>query len=168
VVLFTENSSEPYHPEDSIAVLRNTPGTLPLLTTECHDLDSMVVDVGCNAGVGGSIWCEAAEQKHGQFEREIKPTSFTFGAGETVATSEVVVVPILLGNTHAKVRMHIVPGPLPPLLSRPSMAKMGMVISLKDDSISGNIDGEHFSSPLHLSSSGHYLIRIVTSPTAIP
>jgi hypothetical protein len=153
---------------DPAQVLRNSKGTLPHLATECLDLDSIVVDVGCNAGVGGSLWCQAAEKKYGSFERETSPTSFTFGAGGPVATDEVVIVPFVLGNCMAKMRMHIVPGPLPPLMSRPTMKALGMMINTKDDCCTGEIEGHAFLSPLTLSSSGHYLLRMVAPSVALP
>ena len=142
--------------------------TLPLISTKCLNQDAMVADVGCNAGVGGSLWCQAAELKYGKFERETSMTSFTFGAGKPVYTDEVVIVPIVLGNCQAKIKMHIIPGALPPLMSRPTMKRLGMNISTKDDSVSGEIDGHLFSSPLALSSSGHYLLRLVAPSPTVP
>ena len=92
-------------------------------------------------------------------------TSFTFGAGNPVATDEVVIIPIILGNSLAKIKMHIVPGALPPLMSRPTMKQLGMKINTKDDCVSGEIDGNPFTSPLTLSSSGHYLLSLVATST---
>ena len=78
-------------------------------------------------------------------------TLFKFGAGPDVAAVERVVLPVFLGPGRFLVRVLVVPGGFPMLISRPTLTSLGAnleffnhVLHLPDSAI-----------PLHLSAVGH-------------
>ena len=73
-------------------------------------------------------------------------------------------IPVLLAGKEAFVKFFIVPGCLPPLLSKPCMKRLGGILNLANDTFSGNFKGSPFSLPMTDSVTGHSLVHLPRMP----
>ena len=94
-----------------------------------------VLDIGATATIAGADWLSAfvarlpASQRRGILS-EAADAVFTFGGGATQRARERVTFPLLIGGRSAAVRAWVVEGSLPMLLSRQSMASLGVVLDV--------------------------------------
>ena len=139
----------------------NTSSTLWALMLNCLQQGAIVADLGCSSSVTGSEYVAALEKAMGRtFLREDIPRKFVFGSGDPVWAEYLVHVPGTLKGRRFGIKMHVVPGPLPPLLSKPIMKRLGLSLNLVDDSATGSVDGVQFQRQLLTSPTGHYLFPL--------
>jgi hypothetical protein len=150
-----------------------TPSCMDPLTDECHKHNALVVDPGCAVNVAGSQWESKASRSLGPFRTHKESRNFKFGAGQSVWSTKCVLVPVLIAGHNVWLKFFIIPGPLPPLLSKGTMKKLSMVIDMGNDRASGLVDYKDasgvaqrspFAFPLIDSPTGHYLISFPKVP----
>jgi hypothetical protein len=150
-----------------------TPSCLDRLTDECHKHSALVVDPGCAVNVAGSEWASKASKYLGPFRTHHESRNFKFGAGQSVWSTKCVLVPSVVGGVNVWFKFFIIPGSLPPLLSKGTMKKLSMVLDMGNDRASGVVryKDEHkvehvspFALPLIDSPTGHYLISFPKMP----
>ena len=140
------------------------PPLLSRLMEHCCAHDSFVADPGCAANVGGDVWLARASKKRGPFRIVEETRDFTFGAGLSVTSIKCVALPCLLAGKDVYIKFSIILGVLPPLLSKPTMKRMGGILNMVTDTLSGNITGSPYSIPLVDSATGHYLVHLPRLP----
>jgi hypothetical protein len=166
------NTSKKHHPGRSVRhakTKRNHRGNPPSpllsrLMEECCKHDSLVVDPGCLANVGGEEWLARASRARGPFRIVDEERDFTFGAGLSVSSIKCVAIPCLVAGKELYIKFFIVPGVLPPLLSKSTMKRMGDILNMVEDTLSGSVSGSSYSFPLVTSDTGHYLVHLPRMP----
>jgi hypothetical protein len=151
----------------------STPSCMDRLADECLKHKALVVDPGCAANVAGSQWEAKASRTLGPFRTHKESRNFKFGAGQSVWSTKCVLIPVLIAGHNVWLKFFIIPGPLPPLLSKGTMKKLSMVIDMGNDRASGLVDYKDasgvaqrspFAFPLIDSPTGHYLISFPKVP----
>jgi len=95
----------------------------------------VVLDIGATATIAGTAWVSAfvarlpSAQRHG-IVSEAADAVFKYGGGATERARERVTLPLRIGGRATSVRTWVVNGSLPMLLSRQSMASMGVVLDV--------------------------------------
>jgi hypothetical protein len=149
------------------------PSCMDRLTDECHKHKALVVDPGCAVNVAGSQWADRASRYLGPFRIHKESRNFKFGAGQSVWSVKCVLIPVLIAGHNVWLKFFIIPGALPPLLSKGTMKKLSMVIDMGNDRASGLVEykdasgaakSSPFSFPLIDSPTGHYLISFPKLP----
>ena len=164
--------SKKKHPGRSVSntdVQRNHRGNPPSpllsrLMEECCKHDSLVVDPGCIANVGGEEWLARASKARGPFRILDEQRNFTFGAGLSVSSTKCVPLPCLVARKGVYIEFFIVPGVLPPLLSKSTMKRMGGILNMVEDTLSGTVLESTYTIPLVNSDTGHYLVHLPRMP----
>lgn len=105
-----------------------------------HDAGFGIIDTGCGRGIVG----EKTLQRHlellqgyGYTCTELKPKAHTFryGNGSCDQTSRRVELPIFVAGKEMRVRLHVVPGHVPLLLSKRLLKSLGALIDLNDNKL---------------------------------
>ena len=136
-------------------------GQLESLTAECVDNDAAVMDEACTHAVTGTDWVEGIEREWGvEFKKTPSNVGYQFGNGAS-RTVYGIVVPFKFGEVEYDAHFDVVKGPLPPLLGRPELMAMGMIV----DHGAGQVHlptavGNYVSVPLKASESGHWMVPI--------
>ena len=99
-----------------------------------------VVDTGCAKFIMGKetlrLWQRQWEKYGMKIEVIAGPAQkFRFGNDECVSTQEVALLPVGLGGKDGIVRVYVIPGNVPLLVSQEFMREMGTVIDLVNDKI---------------------------------
>ena len=128
--------------------------------------ESAVIDTGCTKTVAGQIWFEnfksnLTENTLKETETFPSNTSFKFGDGRKVKSSNGVIFPVEIANRHCKINAKVVWENIPLLLSKTSLKKCGTIINMNEDKTT--IFREEVV--LHQSTSGHYCIDILPTFT---
>lgn len=129
-----------------------------LLSQEAKN--SLVVDTGCTATVGGQEWgdimvdslCEESKKK---VEKLPSNRVFYFGGGETLRSQGKWRIPVEIAGTKVMLETDIVTSKIPCLLSRKDLKAMGCNIDLVNDKITlfGN------TVDMDLTTAGHYAVE---------
>eukprot|EP00435_Cladocopium_sp_Y103_P011882 s2377_g3.t1 len=105
-----------------------------------HPAGYGVVDTGCGRGVIGAETLkrhEGALQKHGLHveDLETKPHKFRYGNGPADVSHRRVQVPIYIRGREMKMRLHVVPGDVPLLVSKRFLKSLGARVALDSNEI---------------------------------
>ena len=95
-----------------------------------HPAGHGVVDTGCGRGVIGDetlLRHEQALKKHGLFIEELasKPHRFRYGNGSADTSHRRVQIPIFIKGREMRMRLHVVPGEVPLLISKRFLKSLG-------------------------------------------
>jgi hypothetical protein len=144
-----------------------SPSGLLAVTEECLKHNAGVHDSGSAGTVGGTTWLAGYEATNGDLLREEgTEDSFGFGAGGEKAVKNSVVLQLKYGTTTYPLRVNIVEGDLPLLISRVDQEAMdGVTRSKKHLFCLPAPDGAETAVPLVISESGHWLIPLKWRPS---
>ncbi|OSX73858.1 hypothetical protein BU14_0323s0002 [Porphyra umbilicalis] len=125
-----------------------------------------IVDPGATATVVGADWLRAylgALPSRMRRTAVRRPASvlFRFGDDRTTLAKNHWDIPVVLGGVVRRLGTHVIPGPLPLLLSRPSLRAAEAVLDLTADSLW--LKDRHVSIPLVVNSTGHLTINLLPS-----
>eukprot|EP00435_Cladocopium_sp_Y103_P011900 s3832_g3.t1 len=97
-----------------------------------HPAGYGVVDTGCGRGV-----IESALAKHGLHieELETKPHRFRYGNGSADVSHRRVQIPIYIKGREMKMRLHVVPGDVPLLVSKRFLKSLGARVAMDSNEI---------------------------------
>ena len=127
------------------------------------DHTKMIVDLGCMRTVAGTTWVNRVVQKWKRLKRYLKVVpegeKFRFGDGQVVDSQFAVILEVDIAGIQALLRISVVHGNCPPLLSKPVCSELGLVIDTASHSITSRRYGvKQFG--LEQSKGGHYVIPI--------
>ena len=137
-----------------------TNSSLSQMTAECLRHEAVVADLGCPTSVVGQNFVDHWIAKHGKLPTVLASRPFGFGAGESVKSHANVDFPLHLGSSLGTLQMHVIPGDLPPLMSKSAIPRAAMVIDTVKDRVTGHVNGVAYIKDLIESSSGHYLVPL--------
>jgi len=105
-----------------------------------HDAGFGVVDTGCGRGVVGeaTLGCHVeALARHGlQVEElESRPHRFKYGNGESDMSFKRVQIPIFVKGREMRMRLHVVPGEVPLLISKRFLKSLGARVELDSNDL---------------------------------
>ncbi|OLP87351.1 hypothetical protein AK812_SmicGene31431 [Symbiodinium microadriaticum] len=130
-----------------------------------------ITDSACTKSVAGTTWLQKYVDvlKSFQIELPLLPEvdNFKFGASRVYASNYAVVVSFQVGGTWILVKVSIIHGDLPLLLSRTVLAELGMVYNIKEhvaDFATVNVCGH----PLLFTPTGHPAISVHPGGKGIP
>ena len=127
--------------------LMQPPGQPPLQAAP-HDLywtmdelgSKIIVDLGCMRTVAGTTWVNALVRElegQGRFIKVVKESeSFRFGDGHISKSHYGIVVEVALASLHCMLRISVVSGNCPPLLSKSVCSRLGFMIDTEQHMIS--------------------------------
>ena len=123
-----------------------------------------IIDPGATATLVGADWLRAylgalPQRMRRQAVRRPASVLFCFGDNRTTLADSHWVIPVLLGGTVRLLGTHVIPGPLPLLLSRPSLRAAQAVLDLEADSLW--LKDSHVSVPLKVDSTGHLTLSLL-------
>jgi len=123
-----------------------------------------IIDPGATARLVGADWLRAylgalPQRMRRQTVRRRASVLFRFGDDRTNLTDSHWVIPVLLGGTVRLLGTHVIPGPLPLLLSRPSLRAAQDVLDLDADSLW--LKDRHVSVALVVDSTGHLTLSLL-------
>ena len=100
-----------------------------------------VVDTGCGRGLVGEDTLLRHQQELKKFGKQIKELpakmhTFRYGNGSADQTSRRVELPAFVGGKELRVRLHVVPGSVPLLLSKRLLKGLGAKIDMTDNKMS--------------------------------
>jgi hypothetical protein len=130
------------------------------MSAECLRHEAVVADLGCPTSVVGQNFVTQWIHQHGKLPTAPASRPFGFGAGESVTSHATVDFPLHLGSSMGTLLMHVIPGDLPPLMSKSAMQRAAMVIDTVKDQVRGQVNGVSYTKDLVESSSGHYLLPL--------
>ena len=129
------------------------PSGKPPLPAAPHDLywtmdelgSKIIVDLGCMRTVAGTTWVNALVRElegQGRFIKVVKEAeSFRFGDGHISKSQYGVVVEVALASLHCMLRISVVSGNCPPLLSKSVCSRLGFMIDTEQHMISSKCLG---------------------------
>ncbi|CAE7843624.1 unnamed protein product [Symbiodinium sp. KB8] len=130
-----------------------------------------IMNSACTKSVAGTTWLQKYVDvlKSFQIELPLLPEvdNFKFGASRVYASNYAVVVSFQVGGTWILVKVSIIHGDLPLLLSRSVLAELGMVYNIKEhvaDFATVNVCGH----PLLFTPTGHPAISVHPGGKGIP
>jgi len=140
-------------------------------SNEVHDIcwsltelgDKMILDLGCMKTVAGTAWVNPVVQKwkeHGHFVKVVPESeSFRFGDGHVNQSRYAVILHVSIATIPCLLRISVVAGSCPPLLSKPVCTELGLVVDTAAHTISSR--KHHVRAfGLHQSRGGHYTLKI--------
>eukprot|EP00913_Durusdinium_trenchii_P012521 g11757.t1 len=127
------------------------------------DHTKMIVDLGCMRTVAGTTWVNRVVQKWKRLKRYLKVVpegeKFRFGDGQVVDSQFAVILEVDIAGIQALLRISVVHGNCPPLLSKPVCSELGFVIDTASHAVTSRRYGvKQFG--LEQSKGGHYVIPI--------
>ena len=125
--------------------------------------NKMILDLGCMKTVAGTTWINPIVQKwkaHGQYVKVVpEKESFRFGDGHVRTSKYSVVLHVSLAGIPCLLRISVVAGDCPPLLSKPVCTALKFMIDTETHTLSSRRFGiKAFG--LSQSKGGHYLLPI--------
>lgn len=128
-----------------------------------------IIDPGATATVAGAQWVALYKAAFSEAERatarsEAVDVVFRFGDGGERRCGTVAVLPVSVGQTAYMLRVHVVPGGLPLLLSRDSLRRARAVLDMDDDTLF--MKDTRCTVPLDTNAAGH--LTLVVLPIAAP
>lgn len=105
-----------------------------------HPAGFGVVDTGCGRGVIGEVTLQRHEQalrKHGLATEELpsKPHRFRYGNGSADTSHRRVQLPIFIRGREMRMRLHVVPGEVPLLISKRFLKSLGARLGLDSNEL---------------------------------
>ena len=130
-------------------------------TYSCESMCLGVLDSGAPHSVCGSKWLKCyistlSDKNKRELKYESTNNYYKFGCGRNIKAEQKVTIPAVIGDKNILIRMDIVEGELPLLLSRPFMKKTKADLNFEDDTI--HILGQKLN--LILTRSGHYALPL--------
>ena len=123
----------------------------------------MIVDLGCMRTVAGTTWINriVPQWKEKQWFIKVVPEAeqFRFGDGQVVQSKFAVLLEVAIAGIHGVLRISVVHGTCPPLLSKPVCSALGLVIDTASHTVSSRRFGVK-GYGLEQSKGGHYVIPI--------
>ena len=136
----------------------------PSMLNECTGRG--ILDTACTKTVCGEVWKRRYLHKIPKFCQKMVNRSTTrsrimFGDGSTVKSLESVTVPIQLGDLVCTLKVEVLPGNLPLLLSIESMKRASNILNLKDNTLT--LPGSEAPLKLEQASTGHLTVSLIPS-----
>eukprot|EP00439_Symbiodinium_sp_Y106_P022212 s3337_g2.t1 len=101
---------------------------------------SLILDLGCKKSVAGTKWVNQHIQKLrglGRWMKAVKEKeSFRFGDGHELCSEFAFIFEAAVMGVQVILRISVVPGECPPLLSKPACSQLGMIIDTEYHTIS--------------------------------
>ena len=123
----------------------------------------MIVDLGCMKTVAGASWVNQLVpqlQANGKFLKVVPESeAFRFGDGHLSNSKYAIVMELTIAGKPILLRVSVVPGNCPPLLSKPVCSALGFVINTDNHTLSSKKLGVK-AYGLEQSHGGHYILRI--------
>eukprot|EP00913_Durusdinium_trenchii_P020129 g18917.t1 len=143
--------SEESEEEESLVALVHSPG---------HG----VVDTGCGRGLIGEDTLKRHEAVLAEYNLKVKelphkPHAFRYGNGASDKSFRTVQIPIFLAGVKMWLRMHVVPGQVPLLLSKRFLKALGAVMDLQQGELL--LKRAHLAVPLLEQRDGSYQINLL-------
>ena len=125
--------------------------------------DKMILDLGCMKTVAGTTWINPVVQKwkqHGHYVRVVPESeSFRFGDGHVNRSRFAVILHVSIAGIPCLLRISVVAGDCPPLLSKPVCSELGLVVDTSKHTISSTRHGVK-AFGMSQSKGGHYTLKI--------
>ena len=129
--------------------------------------NKMIVDLGCMKTVAGTTWIKTLLERLtslGRYFRVVRESEkFRFGDGRVLQSQYHVVAEVSLATLHCVLRISVVPGNCPPLLSKVACTSLGFVLDTDQHTVSS----KRFRVPPfgldhtgHGYKQGHYLLSV--------
>eukprot|EP00435_Cladocopium_sp_Y103_P046235 s919_g13.t1 len=139
--------------------------------TDVHDVcwslaelgDSMILDLGCMKTVAGTSWVNPIVQRwkaEGHFVKVVPESeSFRFGDGHVNQSRFAIILHVSIATIPCLLRISVVAGNCPPLLSKPVCSALGLVVDTSAHTVSSRKHGVK-AFGLTQSRGGHYVLKI--------
>ena len=124
---------------------------------------SLILDLGCMKSVAGTKWVNQHIQRLRGLGRWMKAVkgheSFRFGDGHELCSEYAFVFEATVLGVRVILKVSVVPGECPPLLSKPACSQMGMIIDTELHTVSSRkLKIKNYG--LHQTYGGHYALPI--------
>lgn len=133
--------------------------------------NKMILDLGCMRTVAGTLWATPVVKEWRRRGRYVKvipeKESFRFGDGHICESKVALIIQVTLASIPCLLRLSVLSGKCPPLLSKPVATKLGLLIDTENHTVASRM--YHVKAfGLGMAVNGHYLLDIhdndVTSP----
>jgi hypothetical protein len=145
---------------------------------ECHDVHfrcvhgpgQAVIDTGCGKGlIGANRLTNLGSEllKMGEaivYLVDHSPMKFRYGNGQCDTSTATVEVPWVIGQRRAVLQVHVVPGDVPFLISKPMLKALGAIIDTTNNTLKLSKINETVK--MEESENGHYQVDIVLQTVA--
>ena len=125
--------------------------------------DKMILDLGCMKTVAGTEWVNqhvARLRREGRFVQVVtEDESFRFGDGQITKSRYAVIMEAAVANIPCVLRVSVVSGNCPPLLSKQVCSALGIVIDTASHTLASRRHGVR-DFGLEQSSGGHYMLAV--------
>lgn len=125
--------------------------------------DKMILDLGCMKTVAGTTWINPIVRQWKRNNRFVKvipeEESFRFGDGHINKSRFAVILEVMIATIPCALRISVVGGDCPPLLSKPVCTALGLVVDTASHVVSSKKFGVK-AYGLKQSQGGHYLLPI--------
>ena len=125
--------------------------------------NKMILDLGCMRTVAGTLWATPVVKewrRKGWYVKVIpEKESFRFGDGHICESRLALIIQVTLASIPCLLRISVVSGKCPPLLSKPVASQLGLLIDTEQHKVASRVF--HVKSfGLGLAVNGHYLLDI--------
>lgn len=129
----------------------------------CNETKHAIIDCACTKTVCSNKWLDdfllsQNVQYNSNVVYESTDSKYTFGDSRRSVAKFAAVLPVCMGGVKFKIRVDVIDGSLPLLLSRPTLQRLKAVLNFDDDSLSF-CGGPKIH--LNRNRAGHYVIPIV-------
>eukprot|EP00438_Fugacium_kawagutii_P020699 Skav229155 [mRNA] locus=scaffold2275:264912:272030:- [translate_table: standard] len=105
-----------------------------------HQAGHGVVDTGCGRGLVGEATLKKHQEAMKRFDLEVeelpsRPHVFRYGNGTSDTSIRRVQIPVYLGGKVLRMRVHVVPGEVPLLISKRFLKSLGATLDLGDNQV---------------------------------
>lgn len=133
--------------------------------------DKIILDLGCMKTVAGTTWINAMVRrwkKEGWYVKVVpERESFRFGDGHVNQSRFAVIFHVKLATVPCLLRVSVVAGDCPPLLSKPVCARLGLTVDTETHTLVSKKYGVK-AYGLEQSQGGHYLLKMEIPGSRIP
>eukprot|EP00435_Cladocopium_sp_Y103_P008686 s1575_g2.t1 len=130
--------------------------------------NKMILDLGCMKTVAGTTWINPLVLRWKQLGRYVKVVpeeeSFRFGDGHINKSRFAVILVVIIANIPCALRISVVGGDCPPLLSKPVCSALALTVDTANHVVSSKRYGVK-AYGLKQSHGGHYLLPIDQFPS---
>ena len=125
--------------------------------------NKMILDLGCMRTVAGTLWATPVVKEWRRRGRYVKvipeKESFRFGDGHICESKVALIIQVTLASIPCLLRVSVVSGKCPPLLSKPVATKLGLLIDTENHTVASRM--YHVKAfGLGMAVNGHYLLEI--------
>lgn len=125
--------------------------------------NKMILDLGCMRTVAGTLWATPVVKewrRRGLYVKVIpEKESFRFGDGHICESKVALLIQVSLASIPCLLRVSVVSGKCPPLLSKPVATKLGLLIDTENHTVASRM--YHVKAfGLGMAVNGHYLLNI--------